>query len=147
MGEASLDQTPLARNGLPTESLSRDAASDAARALQELQRQHSTSSLTTPVAKTGNKRSRPMSIENALQENVRDILGVQRPSGEAAWPDTLIRSRVYVSESNIRQSVRPSLGASRKRVCCSAEAAHGYQPAIPRSVSFAGPGMWEGILN
>lgn len=145
LGEMTLDHTPLARRENPLEDMSCDAASDAARALQDLHSQRASPSVLTPTAKTGSKRSRPMSIENALQENVRDILGARRTSNDAVWPDTLVRSRAYVSESNIRQSVRPSL--SRKRVCCSAEAVDGFQAAIPRSVSFTGPGMWDGILN
>jgi hypothetical protein len=147
LGDMSLDQTPLARRENPFEDSSHDAASDAARALQELHSQRSSSSLLTPTAKTGSKRSRPMSIENALQENVRDILGAGRTSDAAVWPDTLVRSRAYVSESNIRQSIRPTLTGSHKRLCCSAEAAEGFQAAIPRSVSYTGPGMWDGILN
>lgn len=146
LGDMSLDHTPLARREHALEDMSRDAASDAARVLQDLHTRASTSSL-TPTAKAGSKRSRPMSVENALQENVRDILGGRRPSGDAVWPDTLVRSRAYVSESNIRQSIRPPLTGARKRVCCSAEAADGYRAAIPRSVSFTGPGMWDGILN
>lgn len=146
LGDMSSDHTPLARRENVLEDMSRDAASDAARALQDLHSRASSSSL-TPTAKAGSKRSRPMSIENALQENVRDILGVRRTSGDAVWPDTLVRSRAYVSESNIRQSIRPTLTGARKRVCCSAEAAEGYRNAIPRSVSFTGPGMWDGILN
>lgn len=147
LGDMSLDHTPLARRENTLEDMSRDAASDAARTLQELHSQRFTSNVPTPTAKTGSKRSRPMSIENALQENVRDILGMRRNSGDAAWPDALVRSRAYVSESNIRQSIRPTLTGSRKRVCCSAEAADGYRAAIPRSASFTGPGMWDGILN
>lgn len=147
LGDMSLDQTPLARRENSLEEMTRDAASDAARALQELHSQRSSSGLLTPTAKTGSKRSRPMSIENALQENVRDILGARHPTDDAVWPDTLVRSRAYVSESNIRHSIRPTLTGSHKRLCCSAEAAEGYQAAIPRSVSYTGPGMWDGILN
>jgi hypothetical protein len=139
---SELDDTPLAGSYSTS-----DPATDAARALQELHGLSSSSTIVTPTAKTGSKRSRPMSIDNALQENVRDILGARRATGDAVWPDSLVRSRAYVSESNIRQSVRPTLTGSRKRVCCSAEAAHGYQAAVPRSVSFTGPGMWDGILN
>lgn len=147
LGDMSLDQTPLARRENVLEDMSRDAASDAARALQELHSQRSSSRPATPTAKVGLKRSRPMSIENALQENVRGILGVSRSSDDAVWPDTLVRSRAYVSESNIRQSIRPTLTGPHKRLCCSAEAAEGYHSAITRSVSFTGPGMWDGILN
>lgn len=146
LGDMSLDQTPLARRETVLEDMSRDAASDAARALQELHSQRSLR-LATPTTKTGSKRSRPMSIENALQENVRDILGARQSSDDTLWPDTLVRSRAYVSESNIRQAIRPTLTGPHKRLCCSAEAAEGYQTAIPRSVSFTGPGMWDGILN
>lgn len=147
LGDMSLDQTPLARRENAPEDMSCDAASDAARALQELHRQRSSSSLLTPTAKTGSKRSRPTSIDNTLQDNVREILGARRIVDDAIWPDTLVRSRAYVSESNIRHSTRPTLTGSHKRLCCSAEAAEGYQAAIPRSVSYTGPGMWSGILN
>ena len=136
--------TPLVRRERDLEDSSRDAASDAARALQDLHSQHSPARLETPRLKAGSKRSRPLSIDNSLQENVREILGGR---GEAAWPGTLIRSRAYVSESNMRIAVRPSLAGSQKRVCCSAEAANGYELAAQRSLSFTGPGMWDGILN
>lgn len=136
--------TPLVRRERDLEGTPRDAASDAARALQDLHSQPSSGRLETHRPKAGSKRSRPLSIDNSLQENVREILGGR---GDAAWPDTLIRSRAYVSESNIRIPMRPSLPGSQKRVCCSAEAANGYELAAQRSLSYTGPGMWDGILN
>lgn len=140
--DACMD-TPLARreNAL---NMAVDVDCIAARTLQSLHSQGSTSSLTTPTLKSGAKRSRPQSIDNALQDNVRDILADRHALGESSWPDTLVRSREHVSESNLRHVSRPLL--SRKRLC-SVEAANGYRTAIPRSVSFTGPGMWDGILN
>lgn len=63
--DMSLD-TPLARLGSDN-----DDAANAARALQELQNYHYTSRGTSKI---GSKRSRPMSIDNSLHENVRDLL-------------------------------------------------------------------------
>lgn len=70
--EMSLD-TPLARA-----SCENDDTADAARVLQELQNSYFASS--HAASKAGSKRSRPISMENPLQENVRDLLCSQYSS-------------------------------------------------------------------
>lgn len=127
--DLSLD-TPLARREL--DYFSKDE--EAARALQELHN-HPRSVESPPRA--GAKRARPQSIDNSLQENVREMLSGHYPTSESNWSDDLIRSRPNAQVA-IRSTSNASLG--RKRVCCSSEAARDLLPAI------RGPGMWEGIL-
>ncbi len=127
--DLSLD-TPLARREL--DYISKDE--EAARALQELHN-HPRSVESPPRA--GAKRARPQSIDNSLQENVREMLSGHYPTSESNWSDDLIRSRPNAQVA-LRSTSNASLG--RKRVCCSSEAARDLLPAI------RGPGMWEGIL-
>lgn len=137
-GDLSLD-TPLARRERELDDTGRDAASDAARALQDLHN-HGRSADATPTAKTGCKRSRAGSAgDNALQDNVRDILAGFHASPASAWPEVLVGSR---AEPYVQFPARPALGGTGKRVCCSTEAA----PAHP-ALSLRGAAMWDGILN
>ncbi|KAI1881886.1 hypothetical protein JX265_000712 [Neoarthrinium moseri] len=109
--EMSLD-TPLDCRGREN-----DDAADAARALQELHNYHE-----TQTSRTSSKRSRPVSMNNSLQENVRDLLSSHyAASGE--W--------------------------SSKRVCYSNDASTAYTiPSLhPAMGGSGGPGMWEGVLN
>ncbi|RGP61420.1 g1 s-specific cyclin pas1 [Fusarium longipes] len=139
LGDLSLD-TPLARKQQELEDIARD--SDAARALQELQNYNAT------APRSGTKRSRTASMDNCLQENVREMLGGRYSTQRPAWPDTLVRTRGITSESNLQIPVRPSLPNTGKRVCCSAEAAQGYEfSSVHPALGIRGPGMWEGILN
>lgn len=79
------------------------------------------------AVKTGSKRTRSMALEDPLQENVRDMLSECYNLSETSWPGA---------------------SDSRKRLCCSAEAANGFQAVNQHSrVMFRGPGMWDGILN
>lgn len=102
-----------------------DAASDAARTLQEL---HSFGGASGYVDAT----SAP------LQDNVRDLLR----GAKSSWPNTLVRSRAFVSESNLQQQ------QPRKRVCCAAEVASA-SAAAQQSQPGLGlrGGMWQSILN
>ncbi|KAH7176510.1 hypothetical protein EDB81DRAFT_40251 [Dactylonectria macrodidyma] len=145
LGDLSL-LTPLARREQELDDMSRDAASDAARALQELQNYRTS---TEVPAKAGLKRSRTASMDNSLQENVRVMLSGRYYSAErSAWPDTLVRSRGLASDQTLQAPVRPSFPGARKRVCCSAEAAQGYEvSSVHPAIGIRGPGMWEGILN
>lgn len=124
--EMSLD-TPLARRGCDM-----DDAAEAARALQELHNCHriTTFSQPQPAGRAGSKRSRPLSIDTSLQENVRAMLNSQYySSSQRESSDDVLRSRA------------PQDGG-RKRVCYSAD---GSAPVtIP---ALQGPGMWSGILN
>jgi len=149
--ELSLE-TPLVGQGREKDYLSRDSASDAARALQELHNNpwsDNQSPIIPESNRAGAKRSRPQSIDNSLQENVRDLLTSQhRLSCDRSWSDDLIRRRSCsrpISYDSVRVSVRSvSRDADgRKRVCCSTEASRGFpQPGL-----LARPGMWAGILN
>jgi hypothetical protein len=127
--DLSLD-TPLVRREL--DYFSKDE--EAARALQELH--NHPRSVESPL-RAGAKRARPQSIDNSLQENVREMLSGHYPTSESDWSEDLIRSRPNAQVA-IRSTSNASLG--RKRVCCSSEAARDLLPAI------RGPGMWEGIL-
>ena len=130
--EMSLD-TPVAQKGRDT-----DDATSAARALQELQNyQQTTSQLKSQsTARPGSKRSRPLSIDNTLQENVRALLAGQYHPVDTELPETTTRCR--------------SSDSGRKRVCYSSDA---FLPSytIPALHTVAGgpggPGMWTGILN
>lgn len=129
--EMSLD-TPVAQRGCDT-----DDATRAARALQELQNYHRTTTQLPPPPRLGSKRSRPLSIDNTLQENVRAMLTEQYLSAETEVSDATNRSR------NIAEG-------GRKRVCYSTDAyVPTYNiPAIHPAVGgHGGPGMWAGILN
>lgn len=129
LGEWSQD-TPMAR----------DAASDAARTLQELY--HHGADDATP---TGCKRSRPTPM-GSLHDNVRDLLNGRcgGDTGSSSWPDSLVLAR----EPYSRMSSYPEMSRSTKRVCCSAEAASGFESASPtHAMSLRRPGMWHGILN
>jgi len=140
--------TPLARQEVELDYFSKDE--EAARALQQL---HNHPRSVESPNRAGAKRSRPQSIDNSLQENVREMLSGQYQS-ENKWSDDLVRSRsrqaMNVSPSGqvaVRSTSTASLG--RKRVCCAAEATRGLAQSNLHPVfgGFGGPGMWEGILN
>ncbi|KAK4102088.1 hypothetical protein N658DRAFT_506324 [Parathielavia hyrcaniae] len=122
--DASFD-TPLARR--------EREMTDAARALQELQRYGG--SRTSAEVKTGSKRCRA----NSVQDDVREMLTSQPRSGNT-WPETMLRGPT--------QQV-PVLRRSSKRICCSTEAAQAPMiPSLHPAVGgYGAPGMWEGILN
>ncbi|CAM1501841.1 Fc.00g038250.m01.CDS01 [Cosmosporella sp. VM-42] len=135
-------ETPLARREQQLQE------SDAARALQELQN-YRISAEVTPIVKAGLKRSRAPSMDNPLQENVRDLLWRGYSSTDCpAWPDTLVHSRRMANDSHLRVPVAPTFPGSGKRVCCSVEAAQAYETSsVYPAIGIRGPGMWEGILN
>jgi hypothetical protein len=125
--DLSLD-TPLARREVDMDYFSKDE--EAARALQELRSADSPN--------RGSKRSRPVSIDNSLQENVREMLSGNYPV-ESSWSEDFVRPRT---------SVTSTLTAGRKRVCCSTEALQLPTPKLhPAFGGLSGPGMWAGILN
>lgn len=163
LGDMSMD-TPLARRMRDMDNTTRESVSDAARALQALQsyrngtyaayataQQSSAAAPAASVIRKGCKRSRPVSMENPLQENVREILAERGGNGEALWSDTLVRSRFGAGAPGApcQVPIRATVESGRKRVCCSAEAAECFtishlHPAVG---GLGGPGMWEGILN
>ncbi len=137
-------ETPLTRGVCEM-----DDATNAARALQELHSYHDrVNPQPRSSVKSGSKRSRPLSIDNSLQENVREMLSNQYyGAAEKEWSDSLSRSRTPTDLENQQTPVQSSSGG-RKRVCCSAEARSYIIPTLHPAVGGAGgPGMWEGILN
>ena len=112
---------------------------EAAWALQELQT-HGVGKQATNLARTGSKRSRAVSIDNSLQENVRDLLSNRYPSGESTWSDSLVRGRTDFTGAPLRSS---------KRLCCSTEAVEPFMTMSslhPAMGGVGGPGMWANIL-
>lgn len=139
--DLSLD-TPLARREADMDYFSKDE--EAARALQEL---HSHPRSVESPSRPNAKRSRPESIDNSLQENVREMLNGHYQSAEDNWSEDVMRSRV-VRTSPSQVAVRPSSGG-RKRVCCASEATRSL-PSMNLHPAFGGiaaPGMWAGILH
>jgi len=137
-------ETPLAKRECEMD--------EAARALQELRNNyHGSLSAQHPAVppRTGSKRSRPLSIDTNLQDNVREMLNGRFHSNETAWPDSLVRPRYPGLEIAQQAPVRPILNGRRKRVCCSTEASEQYTMSSlhPAMGGIGGPGMWEGILN
>lgn len=146
LGDMCLD-TPLARRERELDDMARDPASDAARALQDLHNYHHSPVGPTSAARAGSKRSRPTSMDNSLQENVREMLS-GRCMGDSTWSDNLVRPRGIATESYLQVPVQSNLPGTSKRICCSTEAASGFQAASAQSgITFRGPGMWDGILN
>lgn len=114
---------------------------EAARALQELQ-----TGIGKPVpvqARSGIKRGRTASIDNSLQDNVRDLLSGRYQSNEM-WSDSLVRAR---PEQQI--PINANTYGSRKRLCCSTEAAEPFMMSSlhPAMGGVGGVGMWQGILQ
>ncbi|KAH0497110.1 hypothetical protein TgHK011_004443 [Trichoderma gracile] len=150
LGSLSVEST-LARQQGELEGMSRDAASDAARALQHLHSQSIRSAEFTPPApiapKASLKRSRTASVDQPLQDHVREILHLAPQAGRSApWP--IARSRRFDgSEPYFQVPVLSSSEDTRKRLCCSAEAANGYQAATSNhAYGLREPSFW-GILN
>lgn len=116
---------------------------DAARALQELQRYGA--SRHAVQAKSGSKRRRALSVENSVQDDVREMLAGNYVRGRA-WPEAMVRTHSGNSGQSRQVPVRRE---SHKRVCCSTEAAQQARiPSLhPAMGGFGGPGMWAGILN
>ncbi|KAF5621756.1 G1 S-specific cyclin pas1 [Fusarium sp. NRRL 52700] len=139
-------ESSLARRQQELDDMARD--SDAARALQELHNYRAAEIVPVTAPKSGTKRARTASMDNCLQENVREILGGRYSTQRSVWPDTLVRTRGITSESNLQIPVRPSLPGTGKRVCCSAEAAKGYEvSSVHPAIGLRGPVLLEGILN
>ncbi|KAI1100854.1 hypothetical protein F4804DRAFT_32201 [Jackrogersella minutella] len=135
-------ETPLAR------SCELDDAANAARALQELHTYHQrTNPQPYSSTKHGAKRSRPLSIDNSLQENVREMLSSQYYSiEERERHDSMMRGLTPMDLGNQQTPIQSNGG--RKRICCSSDARTFTIPALhPEVGGPGGPGMWEGILN
>jgi hypothetical protein len=120
----------------------REEMREAARALQELQT-HGASKPAPVQILAGSKRRRTASVDNSLQDDVRELLSGQTRGGESMWSDALLRANV------MQMPVRTDPVGSNKRLCCSTEST---QPFIISSLHPAvggvgGPGMWSGILQ
>ncbi|KAJ2895372.1 G1/S-specific cyclin Pcl5 [Zalerion maritima] len=124
-------------------------ATDAARTLQSLAYTHPSMPLASPK-RAGSKRSRTNSVDNGLQDNVRDLLRGSY-DGESVWSGSLVRPRGILSnERAVQVPVRSPYRSGSKRLCCSAEALQGYTrlPSMhPVVGGVGGPGMWKGILD
>ncbi|KAH8662194.1 hypothetical protein BX600DRAFT_513055 [Xylariales sp. PMI_506] len=120
--------TPLPQRGCDS-----DDAADAARALQELHNYHLASQSSSKI---GSKRSRPLSMDNSLQENVRDLLKSHHcHNGEVDTHNPLARPLTMQD-------------GCRKRVCYSSDVSACSIPTLHPVVGGpGGPGMWDGILN
>lgn len=161
---------------LPLRRTSDHEAADAARALAELQQQPmgETSSVAGPQRpKSGLKRSRPLSVDNSLQDNVRELLreNMRRPESKsqkatiphAPTATTTTTMATLVSDGNAEASIdlhvaarAAALTGSRKRLCRTATVAGApvvkscsYDMDLQRPLmsELCGPGMWQGILN
>ncbi|KAI1813164.1 hypothetical protein GGS20DRAFT_496935 [Poronia punctata] len=136
-------ETPLARRDCDLED-----AADAARALQELQNNRGLDSQMHPSRRRPRtlKRSRRVSVDNTLQENVRAILSSPY-CHEKEWQDGTEGART--ADADDRQTpVYTSPEGCRKRLCCHTDAMNYVIPAIHPAAGGPGrPGMWEGILN
>ncbi|KAI0172470.1 hypothetical protein GGR52DRAFT_580306 [Hypoxylon sp. FL1284] len=151
LAQMSLD-VPMARGGC---ELDDDAA--AARALQQLQNYRlpmNSNSQPRSTSRPGIKRSRPLSVDNSLQENVREILnGPHYNTAEKDWTDAMISGRSPTDLSSQQTPVQSASGG-RKRVCCAADARpyavptlYPLHPLHPAMGGPGGPGMWQGILH
>ncbi|KAI1392422.1 uncharacterized protein F4822DRAFT_129081 [Hypoxylon trugodes] len=135
-------ETPLARG------CEIDDDTNAARALQELYSyHHRLNPQPRSSSRLGAKRSRPLSIDNSLQENVREMLSSQYCSiAEKERADAIVQGQNSMDLGSQRTPVQSNGG--RKRYCCSTDARSYIIPAIHPAVGGpGGPGMWEGILN
>lgn len=147
LAQMSLD-LPMARGGCEMD----DATNAAARALQELQSYHHLrTSQPTSASRLGIKRSRPLSVDNSLQENVREMLsGPHYTTPEKEWSDAMINGRTPTDLSSQQTPVQSTSGG-RKRVCCATDAqpyaTTAIHPLHPVVGGPGGPGMWQGILH
>jgi len=120
---------------------------EAAWALHELQTQVTSMPATVKV-RTGTKRSRTASIDNPLQDSVRELLSTNYPKGNANWSESFVRGP---SDRQIPALVAYQGG--NKRLCCSTEAVEplsmsSLHPTLhPAMGGIGGPGMWTGILH
>ncbi|KAG5969654.1 hypothetical protein E4U58_001265 [Claviceps cyperi] len=156
--DLSLNTPPVTR-GLSVRDMVCDAASDAARALQDLHKQE-LSADATPTAVTSRKRNRASSIEthNPLLyekvevENVREVMFRHYTSAAPTWPSTTVARPQGMGmgpEGFIPTPKYAAFAHPVKRVCCSTEAANGYQTAAGahHAMGLGSRGMWNSILN
>lgn len=147
-------------------------ATDAARALADLQQQTFTMDNDNSKPRVGLKRSRPMSGDATfLQDNVRDLLRGGLPKGASncgleamvmGHPATVQVQQhqllsVAPSDLDMQAASRAStLTGSRKRLCRTTSAgavptaktfSYGMDLQHPSMSGLCGPGMWQGILN
>jgi len=127
---------------------SRRREKEAAWALHELQTQATSMPVPTQV-RAGSKRSRTASIDDPLQERVRELLSTNYQKENANWEESFVRGL------GDRQIPVPSTTQSaNKRLCCSIEAVDSFgmsslHPTLlhPAMGGIGGPGMWTGILH
>ncbi|KJR85501.1 G1/S-specific cyclin Pcl5 [Sporothrix schenckii 1099-18] len=163
---------PVGNDALGARRSSEVDATDAARALADLQQQSLTVDNDSSKPRAGLKRSRPVSGDATyLQDNVRDLLRGSLPNGtsncgleamvvghpaNAQVPQHQLLS-VAPSDLDIQAASRASaLTGSRKRFCRTMSAdiaptanttSYGMDLQHPSMSGICGPGMWQGILN
>ncbi|KAL1883396.1 hypothetical protein VTK73DRAFT_8963 [Phialemonium thermophilum] len=119
----------------------RDAVSEAARALQKLHYQTPAAPPTSVPVKAGFKRGRTVSMDDPLQDNVREMLTGTCRAGENGWPESLVHPLQQLPAPTLLQE-------GRKRVCCSAEVFQPFNTSLHPTMGELGrPGMWQRILN
>ncbi|KAG6057040.1 hypothetical protein E4U17_001728 [Claviceps sp. LM77 group G4] len=158
LGDMSLNTPPVTR-GLSVRDMVCDPASDAARALQDLHKQD-LSADTTPTAMKSRKRNRASSIEthNSLPhedvgvDNVREMMSRHYTSAAPTRPSTTVARPQGMGigpEGYLCTPKHAAFAHPVKRVCCSTEAANGYQTAagVHHAMGLGSRGMWNSILN
>ncbi|KAG5923415.1 hypothetical protein E4U61_003484 [Claviceps capensis] len=158
LGDLSLNTPPVTR-GLSVRDMVCDPASDAARALQDLHKQD-LSADATPTVMTSRKRNRASSIDthhppphkDVGVDNVREMMSRHYTSAAPTWPSTTVARPQGMAMGPQGYLCTPKHAAFAhpvKRVCCSTEAANGYQTAagVHHAMALGSRGMWNSILN
>ncbi|KAK1836991.1 G1/S-specific cyclin pas1 [Podospora conica] len=120
---------------------------EAAWALHELQTQATTMPIPVPV-RAGTKRSRTSTIDNPLQDSVRQLLSTSYSMGNANCSNQFVRG-----PGDHQIPVLATTHGGNKRLRFSTEAAHpesrsSLHPTLhPAMGGIGGPGMWTGILH
>lgn len=120
---------------------------EAAWALHELQTQV-TSMPTAVQVRAGTKRGRTTSIDNPLQDSVRELLSTSYTLGNADCSKPFVRG-----PGDYQVPVLSTMQGGNKRLCFSTESVlplsmSSLHPTLhPAMGGIGGPGMWSGILH
>lgn len=145
-GATPYAETLLGRRESALEAMVGSSADDAARTLHNLGQWCGSSPLRGPgpLARAGSKRGRSDSVENPLQENVREMLssGVDGDN-VGLWPEALVRPKTGAAPDVMQVPAPRLVRRGSKRLCCSAEVSQelrvGYMDGLGRT------GIWTGI--
>ncbi|KAG5948931.1 hypothetical protein E4U53_006103 [Claviceps sorghi] len=158
LGGLTLNTPPVTRGFSGRDRMACDAASDAARALQDLHK-HDAPCHAAPLTAPSRKRHRPGSVDpnESLHDNVRELLTrrYDADAAEPSWPDTMVtrppRMHGVTYDACLPAPGHAAFGPTVKRVCCSTEAASGYQVTggvhVHPAVGLGGRRIWDSILN